>query len=158
MSTVIQQDSIDAFRGAHSWLSNMFECPCPHAGHVFASSEHLYQWLKVEDGPGAQWWRDKIRCAPHGKVAKKLAAHPKCPKVRPDCWIDFRLQIMEIALRAKFGANPDLRERLLATGDREIIEGNAWGDRFWGVCRGQGDNHLGRLLMRLREHYRSESR
>jgi len=45
-------------------------------------------------------------------------------------------------------------ERLLATGDQELIEGNTWGDRFWGVCDGEGQNQLGRLLMELRNELR----
>lgn len=38
----------------------------------------------------------------------------------------------------------------LATGDAILIEGNTWGDRFWGVCEGFGQNHLGHVLMRVR--------
>lgn len=41
---------------------------------------------------------------------------------------------------------------LIATGDAILREGNHWGDRFWGVDArtGEGENHLGRLLMELR--------
>lgn len=46
--------------------------------------------------------------------------------------------------------HPVLRKRLLETGDQEIIEGNSWGDRFWGVSGGAGENHLGRIIMDLR--------
>lgn len=46
---------------------------------------------------------------------------------------------------------PYLREKLLATGDAELVEGNTWGDRFWGVCNGVGQNWLGRLLMQVRD-------
>ena len=38
--------------------------------------------------------------------------------------------------------------------ERKLVEGNDWHDRFWGVCRGQGKNHLGKLLMRVRESLR----
>jgi predicted NAD-dependent protein-ADP-ribosyltransferase YbiA (DUF1768 family) len=53
---------------------------------------------------------------------------------------------------AKFVAHPDLRAKLLATGERPLVEGNHWGDRFWGVCDGQGENWLGRILVRVRDH------
>jgi predicted NAD-dependent protein-ADP-ribosyltransferase YbiA (DUF1768 family) len=32
-----------------------------------------------------------------------------------------------------------------------LIEENTWGDTFWGICKGQGENHLGRLLMQIRD-------
>ena len=52
-------------------------------------------------------------------------------------------------LRSKFSA-PELREKLLDTGDAELIEGNWWNDTTWGVCNGVGENRLGKLLMQIR--------
>lgn len=49
------------------------------------------------------------------------------------------------------------RVRLLATGSAELIEGNVWNDTFWGVCRGRGQNHLGRILMEVRDGLRGGS-
>lgn len=54
-------------------------------------------------------------------------------------------------LRYKFSQHMDLREALLATGDAVLVEGNWWGDTFFGVCRGEGENWLGRMLMQVRE-------
>jgi hypothetical protein len=48
-------------------------------------------------------------------------------------------------------AIPELRQQLIDTGDARIIEGNTWGDVFWGVCKGKGENHLGRLIESIRE-------
>lgn len=56
---------------------------------------------------------------------------------------------MEDLLRQKFSKTP-LRRLLLATGEAELIEGNTWGDTYWGVCHGVGQNHLGCLLMKIR--------
>lgn len=56
---------------------------------------------------------------------------------------------MRDLLDLKF-ADPALAALLLATGDADLVEGNDWGDRFWGVCDGAGANMLGRLLMELR--------
>jgi predicted NAD-dependent protein-ADP-ribosyltransferase YbiA (DUF1768 family) len=53
-------------------------------------------------------------------------------------------------------AHPELQELLLATGDQEIQEGNNWNDRFWGVCDGEGENILGKLLMGLRRSLRED--
>ena len=48
-----------------------------------------------------------------------------------------------------------LEPLLLATGDAELIEGNNWGDTYWGKCNGQGLNRLGILLMQIRDYIRS---
>jgi len=41
--------------------------------------------------------------------------------------------------------------KLEATAGAVLVEGNAWGDRFWGSVEGSGQNWLGRLLMEIRE-------
>jgi predicted NAD-dependent protein-ADP-ribosyltransferase YbiA (DUF1768 family) len=50
----------------------------------------------------------------------------------------------------KFTRHPDLAQALLATGRADLVEGNDWGDTYWGVCRGQGRNQLGCQLMEVR--------
>lgn len=62
---------------------------------------------------------------------------------------------MRFVLRGKFAWNKVLRSLLLETGDRELINGNTLG-RYLLRRRqktGQGENHLGKLLMELREEY-----
>lgn len=49
---------------------------------------------------------------------------------------------------------PNLQEKLLATGDAYLEEGNTWGDRIWGTVDGQGENRLGQILMQVREEAR----
>ena len=44
----------------------------------------------------------------------------------------------------------ELAGLLLSTGNAELIEGNWWNDTFWGICRGKGENHLGKILMNIR--------
>ena len=68
--------------------------------------------------------------------------------LRPD-WEDVKLSVMEGLLRQKFREEP-FKSQLKATGDAQLVEGNYWGDVYWGVCRGQGENHLGKLLMKIR--------
>lgn len=50
----------------------------------------------------------------------------------------------------KFMQNPTLCKALLATGNCHLVEGNNWGDYFWGSVNGHGENHLGRILMDIR--------
>jgi predicted NAD-dependent protein-ADP-ribosyltransferase YbiA (DUF1768 family) len=63
---------------------------------------------------------------------------------------------MEDLVRQKFSLYPTLREKLLATGEEELVEGNYWHDNFWGACScrkcegREKHNHLGRILMKVR--------
>lgn len=70
-------------------------------------------------------------------------------------WEKVKLTIMEDLLRQKF-AWKELKEKLLSTGDEELVEGNTWSDTFWGVCNGKGENHLGKLLMKIREELKEK--
>ena len=65
---------------------------------------------------------------------------------------------MEEIVRAKFTQNQDMKQQLLATGNLVLEEGNGWHDTFWGVDlkTGEGENHLGRILMQVREELRGE--
>ena len=39
---------------------------------------------------------------------------------------------------------------LIATGDAQLMHTNSWNDKFWGICRGEGENRLGMMLMSIR--------
>jgi ribA/ribD-fused uncharacterized protein len=82
--------------------------------------------------------------------AKRLGRAIAC---RPS-WDQIKDDIMYEIVWSKF-TNIELRELLLATGDEEIVEGNDWGDQYWGVCDGIGLNKLGQTLMQIREDIRS---
>jgi len=62
------------------------------------------------------------------------------------------VQVMYDLVLQKF-QYANLRKLLLDTGGQYIQEGNTWGDRFWGVCNGIGENHLGYILMKVRDYY-----
>ena len=75
--------------------------------------------------------------------------------LRPD-WDQVKDQIMYEICKCKFTQNPTLKLMLIKTSDQELIEGNYWKDTYWGVCKGIGQNKLGKILMRLREELRNE--
>ena len=132
---------IDQFRGEFHWLSNFYSCPVPFEGLTFDSSEAAFQAAKCLD------MKERERfLGLSGGQAKRLG---KRVELRSD-WETVKIEIMRQVLKSKFTQNPELREKLIATGDTELIEGNNWNDRFWGVCRGVGQNHLGKLLMEVR--------
>lgn len=137
---------ITTFRGEHSFLSNFtsFEKPLFYGGNLYTSNEHFYQAMKVLDKD----LRNSIRVHP----AKGLKAYIRTLAIRED-WDNIKLDVMLYGLRYKFSEhNPTLRHKLIKTGEEIIQEGNYWNDKYWGVClkTGEGENHLGKLLMQVR--------
>lgn len=134
---------IDRSVGEFRWLSNFFVSPVrDEQGRVYASVEHAYQAAKATTEKD----RLRIASAPSPTKAKhygaKLDLAPGWDARRPD--------VMRRLLADKFAPGSELAAKLIATGDAVLIEGNTWGDRFWGTVDGEGENHLGRLLMERR--------
>ena len=124
----------------YNWLSNFFIVDVRLDGKLYPSVEHAYKAAKTIDPEERRGFANQISLHAQS-LGKKVT-------LRND-W-EVKLQVMEDLLRQKF-RDPWLRTRLLETGEAELIEGNDWGDTYWGVCKGQGKNHLGRLLMKIRE-------
>ena len=137
---------IDSFAGPYRFLSNFWPAEVHYEGVVYPTAEHAYQSAKTLDRDE----RRRIAALPTPSEAKRAG---RALKPRPD-WERVRIDVMAACVRDKFTRSAELRRRLVATGDAELIEGNSWGDRFWGVCDGEGENHLGRILTRVREELR----
>lgn len=135
---------IQEFRGEYGFLSNFYPAKLMWDGWEWPSSEHAYQAAKTKD-PDA---RIDIHLAPTPGKAKELG---KIVPRRND-WEDVKLAYMTGIVFAKFNQNEDLCQRLLETGNAWLVEGNSWGDEFWGKClvKNQGENWLGRILMLVR--------
>lgn len=136
-------DVIDDFspRLKHGFLSNFYPCTIYVDKKPFPSVEHAYQAYKTLD----ESTRETIRKARSPHEAKKLG---RCVQLRAD-WAEVRVQLMRSFLTQKF-ENPFLQHLLIETGEAQLVHKNSWNDKFWGVCRGSGENWLGRLIMELR--------
>lgn len=133
---------IDSFTGENRFLSNFWPSEVELDGMLFPTVEHAYVAAKTLD---LEQRAEIATVATPGQVkrlGRKLV-------LRPD-WEDVKLSIMEDLVRQKF-QDPRLAKVLLATGDQELVEGNTWGDTFWGVCFNVGLNHLGLILMEVRD-------
>ena len=128
---------IDSFRDEYSFLSNFYVCFASPGTTV----EHRFQAAKAAN-PMDQ---ETILATYTPADAKRLGRYVR---MIPE-WDSVKLSVMEKLLREKF-ANPDLKARLLATGDAILVEGNTWGDKYWGMCNGVGENNLCKLLMKIR--------
>lgn len=138
------------FDGEYAWLSNFWQgAPLVYLGQQWKTLEHAFQAAKTDD----EVWKRRIQHAATPARAKALGR--QAPR-RPD-WDVARVQVMDALVRIKF-KDPELRAKLLATGDAMLIEGNTWGDTFWGVCKGRGRNMLGRSIMQTRASIVAEER
>lgn len=138
---------IDQFLGPYRFLSNFWIVDIQYEGRVYRSVEHAYQAAKTLD----EEFRQLIQKTPSPGAAKRLGRI-----VMLDPTFEARkLDVMRELLRLKFDprAHPALYRSLMATKGQELIEGNTWGDTFWGQWNGQGENHLGKLLMELRDSF-----
>lgn len=140
-------DSINFFRGKYHFLSNFYEAPTEYNGLCYHNNEAAFQAQKCLSDEEKQMFLEL-----EGGQAKRLGRRVS---LRSD-WEEVKVTIMEEIVRAKFTQNPDLKEMLLATGNKKLIEGNTWNDTFWGVSlkTGNGKNHLGNILMKVREELR----
>lgn len=133
---------IDNFRGRYFFLSNFFEAPVTIEGLTFQNNEAAFQAYKLADV--------KKRVAFVGLDPSSAKRKGRHVQLRYD-WETIKYDAMYNCVKAKFEQNHDLAEKLIATGDAELIEGNTWGDRVWGKVNGVGQNHLGKILMRVRQ-------
>ncbi|MBR5288024.1 MAG: NADAR family protein [Clostridia bacterium] len=138
---------VGLFRGEYRFLSNFYPAKVELDGIVYDNSEAAYQAQKCVTREEREWFRSL-----EPLDAKNLGAWVY---LRED-WNEVRFDAMAAVLRAKFTQNPELAALLVGTGDKVLVEGNTWNDRLWGenIYTGEGENHLGRLLMALRKELR----
>ena len=138
---------IDRFREAYFFLSNFYECPVTFDGITYQNNEAAFQ---------AQKTLDPAERAAFSVLNPTEAKHRgRKVSLRAD-WEAVKVGLMYEICKAKFTQHPDLAQKLLATGDAELIEGNTWGDRIWGAVNGVGANNLGKILMRIRGELRAQ--
>lgn len=116
---------------------------------LYMTSEHAYHSEKFEDIN----LKEQIRNARSAHDALKLAQSNK-GKYRAD-WDTIKLKVMKEILRAKVEQHPYVKKKLTESGDKELIE-DSWRDSYWGWGHNKdGENHLGKLWMEVREEFKN---
>ncbi len=125
-------------------------------GLRFDTAEAVYHWEKFNWEP-----EDDVRFREVNSVRYDIlttaSAHAAFKTAesnsrlrRPD-WDEIKVDVMRQIIRAKTDQHEYVRRKLLATGNRTLIE-DSWRDFFWGWGEDhQGQNMLGKLWMELRE-------
>lgn len=125
-------------------MSNFWNCPLTLDDIVYPTAEHAYMAQKAKT-------KEERLYISTISTAKEARYYGKSMEL-VDNWDAKRLKSMAKVLLAKF-ENEGLKDKLLATKHLYLEETNTWGDTFWGVCNGVGENNLGKLLMNTRDYY-----
>lgn len=153
---IVGYDPIDSFDGPNRWLSNFWPVPGgvrDNVGLLYPTVEHAYQASKTFD----RETREAIAALPTPGAAKRRGQEITSEAGMREDWQRVKLSVMLALLRRKFWPTTELGNRLMGTHPAELIEGNTWGDIYWGVCNGVGHNHLGQLLAFVRDELRSQA-
>lgn len=139
--------TIDSFRGKYYFLSNFFPAEVTYNGLTYQNNEAAFQAQKT--------YSKEERIEFTTLEPRDAKRRGRRVRLRKD-WEQVKDRVMEEIVRAKFSQNEELKEQLLATGDAQLVEGNRWNDRYWGVDirSGVGENHLGKILMKVRSELR----
>lgn len=138
------KNTINYFRGENFFLSNFATCKVVYEGVEYPSVENAYQAAKCKNVDDRKQFTSVT-----ASVAKQMG---KQVALRED-WDSVKDEIMRELVNYKFNNNPDMRDKLLSTGNAALVEGNSWGDTYWGVDSktGVGENKLGKILESVRE-------
>lgn len=155
------QQQILAFKSPRSPLTNYWQAEITMDGVKYASAEHAYQWLFCVEMNEPEL-AERVYQAASAADAKSTAKQMPTNKIYTE-WSKNKLSMMKKVLKAKAESNKEFVTYLLNTGDKYLVE--ATKDTFYGSglspylsrttdpSHYPGSNHLGKLLMELREHY-----
>ena len=160
---------IKGFDGEYGFLSNFYEMPVrinvdiydddmktdmplgnlevtfPTSEHAFHAFKVLKDWRTIRQSEVSKFL-DFVKYETPGK-AKRAG---RSVSMDVELWNAVKNDVMRFVLNNKF-RNVVLKKKLLDTGNAYLEETNTWGDTYWGVCNGEGENNLGKLLMDIRE-------
>lgn len=137
---------IGPFIEEYRFLSNFYPCDVKYKGILFPSVENAFQFAKI---PSKNVKENNIKFF---QECTALEAKRSGKTIKPieTNWKNLRNIIMQDLVEYKFSNNFELKELLLATGTEDLVEINTWGDTYWGMYNGIGQNNLGKILMSVR--------
>lgn len=150
--------TITKVKEENGWLSCMSAYPIAHQMINYKTCEALFQALRFEGCPIIQ---KQIQECPSPMGAKMIARKNRELLDRGKMWDEAPsdIPLMKKCLKLKLEQHPELKEKLIATGDAIIIEDctthNRESARFWGAVKKDGkwvgENVFGKLWMEIRE-------
>lgn len=145
---------INGFRGEYYFLSNFSPSKIEYEGYTYLNAEAAFHAQKNDSST----YKYLMQFQPPNTAKRE----GRKVKLRED-WEEVKVYIMYDIVKAKFTQNENLKAKLLATGDKELVEANTWHDNYWGTCTCMAcngmvqlnTNNLGKVLMKVREELRN---
>ena len=140
-------------------FSNWYDCQFVYKGHKFDNSEQAFMWEKAKFF-GDDEIAGRILKVSNPSMAKKLGRQVK--NFDAEKWLMPGYRFMVDVNEAKFTQNEFLKQKLLSTGTKMLVEASPY-DSIWGIGLGEADdailnennwkglNLLGKALMDVRE-------
>ena len=148
----------------NKWLSTFnIATPFKYNGMEYSSVESAFHAQKVaDDDVMVEEYRKRLSTNAvdilEPAAAKTFGGKNKFKEnkftLRRD-WDRVKLEIMEEITREYYLSNQDLIGKLIETGDKLLLHKGFRIDTFWGVNKNGGDNHHGKILMKLREEFKN---
>jgi len=154
----MKEITITKVKEPSGWLSCMSAYPVLYQGTQYKTCEALFQALRFEDYPSIQ---KEIQDCPSPMGAKMIARKNRELLKRGKMWDEAPsdIPLMKKCLKLKLEQHPELKDKLIETGDAEIIEDCTTHDRessrFWGAVKKDGkwigENNFGKIWMEIRK-------
>jgi len=158
---------ITNFKGKFDFLDPAYYCLAGYDGVIYNSAEAAFLASQYD----APCFRSMFRntALPIWR-ARELARRLQ---KRRDWTPELSLDLMRQITLDKFSRTPRLHAALLDTGDEQIVAENNWHEQFWGCCicntrpgkygrrfscSAPGRNHLGEILMSVRDQLQTVAR
>jgi predicted NAD-dependent protein-ADP-ribosyltransferase YbiA (DUF1768 family) len=143
--------TIESFTGKYAVLAPDYEVNfyCEEDDTIYPTIQHAFEACKT-DAPCKKRWLAELPLKKAKIATRKWKRWPDWPKEKLFC--------MRALLRDKFTLTPNASEYaevLLSTGDEELVFTGKDADTYWGIVKGEGENHLGKLLMEVRKELNS---
>lgn len=139
-------ETIDDFNGDFGFLNNEYEAEVYYEGLLYPNVYSAFQASRSSK----EFIRKQISEAKSSYEVYSLSQQIEDPKD----WPSRRLKVMESLIRDKFTRHLDLKQELIATGNRMLVNKYAHetsSNLFWGKVKNKGSNYLGIILMNIRE-------
>ena len=145
--------SVDFYKefGPLGYLANYSNHGFYKNGIYYKTVEHYYQSEKFDN---KEITENRIN-ATTPKEASNIGRDRN--NIRKPNFKQIKDDVMYEGVLEKFRQNKDIQEKLLETGNEEIREMTI-DEYYWGVGKDQsGENHIGRILMRVRDKIKEEN-
>jgi len=128
------------------FLNNKCSCSVFILDRRFGNAEAAYQAHKTKE-PQIQNIFTTLDAVSSQSIGRGVTTH--------ETWDEDKIRVMLIVIFEKFRQNPDLLEKLIATGDQKLVSVSKSKEKLWGTVAGEGQNTLGKIIMYVRQYFKT---